>query len=158
MSQISSFTGLKLYIVGRNKFKKIFVKAGFTTCMHRFIAPNFVFNRKYDLIHLLIVVVMCSFFCANGGAFDEIRIFKAMVLYATAFKSISLERLTVDRPDLSGYHFTKFRFQQCPGPSDYLILRCLIQASMVSQNLLILRSSKIRISEDFVKNHYLGNR
>ena len=58
------------------------MKAGFTTCMQRFIAPNFVSNRKYDLIHLLIVVVMCSFCCANGGAFEEIRIFKAMVRYA----------------------------------------------------------------------------
>ena len=82
MSQIASFTGLKLYIVERNKFKKKCVKAGFTTCMYRFIAPNFVFNGKYGLIHLLIVVVLCSFFCANGGAFEEIRIFKAMVRYA----------------------------------------------------------------------------
>ena len=62
---------------------------------------------------------MCSFFCANGGAFEEIRICKAMVRYATTFKSISLERLTVDRPDLSRVPFHKFRFQQCPGPSDY---------------------------------------
>ena len=82
VSQISSFTGLKLYIVGRNKFKKKCVKAGFTTCMHRFISPNFVFNLKYGLIHLLIVVVMRSFFCANGGAFEEIRIFKSMIRYA----------------------------------------------------------------------------
>ena len=67
--------------------------------------PNFVFNRKYSLIHLLIVVVMCSFFCANGAAFEEIRIFKAMVRYANAFKSISLEQLTVDRPDLARVPF-----------------------------------------------------
>ena len=34
-----------------------------------------------------------------------------------------------------------------------LILRDLIKASTVSQNLLILRSSKIRISEDSVNNY-----
>ena len=115
---------------------------------HSKIRFNSPFNRCSNV----------SFFCANGGAFEEIRIFKPMVRYAPRLNQYLWNGWPRIAQNCPGYHFKKFRFQQCPAPSDYFNLMGLIKASTVSQNVPILRSSKISISEEFLKNHYLGNR